>query len=123
MPVKKQANTSKSGDRLGKNLLLTGAAMAAAMLGGNAAAQQNTGAPASATTSDEEIVVTGTRITRPGTVSASPIASVGTAELQIQEPSTVETVIRQLPQFVAGDGGQVNNGSSGAATVDLRGLS
>ena len=94
--------------------------MAAAMLGGNAAAQTATQTPTAS--GDEEIVVTGTRVTRPGTVSASPIATVNSEEIQLQQPSNIETVLRQMPQFVAGDGGQVNNGSSGAATLDLRGL-
>ncbi len=31
-------------------------------------------------------------------------------------------MLRQLPQFLPGNGGQVNNGSSGTSTIDLRGL-
>ncbi|MGH6950187.1 MAG: TonB-dependent receptor plug domain-containing protein, partial [Vitreimonas sp.] len=72
---------------------------------------------------EEVIVVTGSRIARPGFTSNSPIATVGGAELALQQPVNVEELLRNQPQFGAGDGTQTNNGSEGAATVNLRGLS
>ena len=72
---------------------------------------------------DETVVVTGSWIPRPGVVSNSPIATVGAAELDLQQPTDIENVLRDLPQFSPGNGAQVNNGSSGASTLDLRGLS
>ena len=68
------------------------------------------------------IVVTGTRIVREGYVSASPVMTVDAGELEKQNPTDVEQVLRAMPQFAPGNGEQVNNGSSGTSTVDLRGL-
>ena len=70
----------------------------------------------------EQVVVTGTRITLPGVESASPIFSVGAAEIALQNQPTVEKIVRILPAAVPGDGQNVNNGTDGAATIDLRGL-
>ncbi|NJR20605.1 MAG: TonB-dependent receptor plug domain-containing protein, partial [Hyphomonadaceae bacterium] len=70
----------------------------------------------------EVVVVTGTRIQTPGTTSSSPITSVGAAELQFQQSSEVEKVLRDLPITVPGDGENTNNGTAGATTVNLRDL-
>ena len=70
----------------------------------------------------EQVVVTGTRITLPGVESASPIQSVGAAEIALQNQPTVEKIVRILPAAVPGDGQNVNNGTDGAATINLRGL-
>src|SRR5688500_83021 len=70
----------------------------------------------------QEIVVTGTRISVPGAESSSPILSVGAAEIESQLQPEVEKILRVLPITVAGDGQNANNGSAGAATVNLRGL-
>ena len=70
----------------------------------------------------EEITVTGTRITVPGVVSSSPIYSVGSDEIELQAQPEVERILRLLPITKPNDGQNVNNGTDGAATVDLRGL-
>ncbi|MBY0565446.1 MAG: TonB-dependent receptor [Hyphomonadaceae bacterium] len=102
--------------------LLTGASLFAAaavtLAATPAVAQDDTAA-----VEDEEIVVTGSRIARPGFTSTSPIATIGGAELALQQPLNVEELLRNQPQFGAGDGTQTNNGSRGAATLNLRGLS
>jgi outer membrane receptor protein involved in Fe transport len=101
-------------------MTFTGAAMATAFA---ATAHAQDQAPAGAAQSEDEvIVVTGSRIPRPGFTSNSPVATVGAAELDLQQPSDIEQVLRGLPQFVAGNSGQINNGSSGTSTLDLRGL-
>jgi outer membrane receptor protein involved in Fe transport len=70
----------------------------------------------------EEVIITGSRITQPGVVSSSPITSISAEEIgYLQEPE-VEKILRTLPGTIPGDGGNVNNGTAGAATVDLRGL-
>jgi iron complex outermembrane recepter protein len=69
-----------------------------------------------------EIVVTGTRITQPGIESSSPIYSVGAGELEKLGDADVEKVFRQLPSTLPSDGQNVNNGTAGAETLDLRGL-
>ena len=85
------------------------------------------GAPQGALAQDddaqlEEITVTGTRITVPGVVSSSPIYSVGADEIELQAQPEVERILRLLPITKPDDGQNVNNGTDGAATVDLRGL-
>ncbi|MFZ2508120.1 MAG: TonB-dependent receptor [Steroidobacteraceae bacterium] len=79
-------------------------------------------APAWGQTEMGEIVVTGTRITMPGVVSSSPIYSVTAAEIALQQQPEVEKIVRILPITVPGDGQNVNNGTGGASTVNLRGL-
>ena len=58
----------------------------------------------------------------PAAESSSPILSVGVAEIQSQLQPEVEKILRVLPITVPGDGQNANNGSAGAATVNLRGL-
>lgn len=70
----------------------------------------------------EEIVVTGTRVRSPGLISSSPISSVDDFEIGLRQPVTVEEFVRTLSAAVPAAGPGTNNGSPGAATVDLRGL-
>ena len=70
----------------------------------------------------EEVIVTGTRISKPDLVSNSPITTVSAASLEQLNTSTLETQLRQLPQFLPGDTEYLNNGNDGAATINLRGL-
>lgn len=70
----------------------------------------------------DEIVVTGSRIARPNVTSTSPVYSVGAAEIEQQQQPEVEKILRILPVTVPGDGQNVNNGTAGVSTVDLRGL-
>lgn len=76
-----------------------------------------------ATEGSDVVIVTGTRIQREGYVSSSPITTIDADELALKQPVDVEEVLRAMPQFLPGNGGQVNNGSSGTSTLDLRGLS
>jgi iron complex outermembrane recepter protein len=70
----------------------------------------------------EEIVVTGSRIARPDLTSSSPVAQIGAAELKQSGVVNTENLLNTLPQAVPGITSNVNNGSNGTATVDLRGL-
>ncbi len=70
----------------------------------------------------EEVVVTGTRITVPGIESSSPIFSVGDEEIALQQQPEVERILRLLPITKPADGQNVNNGTVGVASIDLRGL-
>jgi len=82
----------------------------------------NTFAQESAGGGLEEIVVTGTRITAPGLTSSSPVVSIGAADIdQLQQPE-IEKIFRDLPITFPSDGQNVNNGTGGAATINLRGL-
>jgi len=70
----------------------------------------------------EEIVVTGTRIKRRNLVSTSPVTQVDSEELLFQGVTRVEDLLNDLPQVIADQASWTNNGTSGTATVDLRGL-
>ena len=70
----------------------------------------------------EEVVVTGTRIKRPGLESSSPIVTIDTQEIDFQQEIDVERILRELPSTIPADNENVNNGTDGVATVDLRGL-
>lgn len=70
----------------------------------------------------EEIVVTGSRIYRADLQANSPIAVFDAEELRITNTTNVEEFLRDMPQFVAAQGANGNNGNDGAATVDLRNL-
>jgi len=82
------------------------------------------GLPAAAQTANDvaEIVVTGTRIPTPNLDSVSPVTAIGAQEFKAQGVTRVEDMINTLPQAFAAQGGAVSNGSTGTATVDLRGL-
>jgi iron complex outermembrane recepter protein len=105
-------STSKSIRRAVQCALWTGAAAAMATQSVYAAEEQNI----------QEVVVTGTRISVPGAISSSPILSIGADEIQLQQATEIEQVLRDLPVTAVGDGSNVNNGSAGAATLNLRGL-
>jgi outer membrane receptor protein involved in Fe transport len=87
------------------------------MLGLAVAAQ-----PAFAQEKMEVVQVTGTRITTPGTSSNSPISSITAEEIKTSQPVAVEEFFKGLPAAVPAIGPGTNNGTGGAATVDLRGL-
>jgi outer membrane receptor protein involved in Fe transport len=69
-----------------------------------------------------QILVTGTRIKQPNLESASPVTVVGAAEVAQTGTTRVEDLVNSLPQVFAGQGSTVSNGSTGTATLNLRGL-
>jgi outer membrane receptor protein involved in Fe transport len=98
--------------------------MASTLLGGLAAfaAASQASAAAAAGSEVSEIVVTGTRIPSPNLTSVAPVTSLGAADIKAQGVSRVEDLINSLPQAFASQGSNYSNGSSGTATVNLRGL-
>lgn len=70
----------------------------------------------------EEIITTGTRIRNENIESASPITTIGQEEIALKQTPNIERVFRDLPITIPGDGENVNNGTAGQATLDLRGL-
>ncbi|MBI1196517.1 MAG: TonB-dependent receptor, partial [Phenylobacterium sp.] len=89
--------------------------VAAMGLATQAAAQEGGGAVS-------EVVVTGTRIPTPNLTSVSPVTAINAADLKAQGVTRVEDMINSLPQAFAAQGAAISNGSSGTATVNLRGL-
>jgi outer membrane receptor protein involved in Fe transport len=70
----------------------------------------------------ETVVVTGSRIPQTGLYSSSPVTAVGHQEVQLEGTTRVETLLNNLPGVFADFGSTDSNGSTGQATVDLRGL-
>ncbi|MBB5519229.1 TonB-dependent receptor plug domain-containing protein [Amphiplicatus metriothermophilus] len=97
-------------------------ASAVALLAAGAVATGAAAQDGAATGEGDVVIVTGTRIQDPNLVAASPINTVGQAEISRQFTPNLERVFRDLPITIPGDGENVNNGTEGAATVDLRGL-
>jgi len=107
------------------NLLATTVICGAVGIATPAFAQQDTAAPQAgpveATAEDDPIVITGSRI--PQNLSASaPVTVLNSAEIRLQGTTRTEDLINSLPQAFAGQGGNIANGATGTATVDLRNL-
>ena len=111
-----------------RRLLASTLFVAASMSAGHAAAQvtqpveASPEAQAEAGRDREEVIVTGSRIARPDLETASPVNVVGSAEINFRQPGTAEELLRDLPSVRPAVGPGVNNGSAGAATIDLRGI-
>ena len=78
----------------------------------------------SPTPRDEEIVVTGSRIDRPGFESPTPLLRVTADELSVASRPNIGAALADLPQFKAGQSPQTSgtNAQAGRFPVDLRGL-
>ena len=70
----------------------------------------------------EEIITTGTRIRNENILAASPVTTIGQEEISLKQTPNIERIFRDLPITIPGDGENVNNGTAGQATLDLRGL-
>ncbi|MES2444975.1 MAG: TonB-dependent receptor [Pseudomonadota bacterium] len=112
-----------SGNLMRKRLLGSTAIAGAFLLAAPAFAQD---APADTTQEEAapggDIVVTGSRIPHPDLESASPVTIIGALEVKQTGTTRVEDLVNALPQVFAGQGGNISNGSTGTATLDLRNL-
>ncbi|WP_126173258.1 TonB-dependent receptor domain-containing protein [Altericroceibacterium xinjiangense] len=70
----------------------------------------------------QSIIVTGSRLAQPNLVSTSPVTVVAAEELRATGTTRVEDLVNSLPQVFAGQGATISNGSTGTATLNLRGL-
>ncbi|MEM9667949.1 MAG: TonB-dependent receptor [Pseudomonadota bacterium] len=71
----------------------------------------------------ETITVTGSRLnTNPNLIAASPVLSVGAEDIDVRGNVRIEDLINILPQVFAGQAGEVSNGATGTASLNLRGL-
>src|SRR6185437_14298090 len=106
-----------------ERLLASSMICGAAFLGLSATQAAAAAAAADASAGEvSEVVVTGTRIPSPNLTSIAPVTTVGNADIKAQGVTRIEDITNSLPQVFAGQGSSITNGSTGAATVDLRGL-
>lgn len=100
------------------------AGLAGATLAGSANAQdaseESSAQPTP--TSLDAVTVTGSRIAVPGVTSSNPVMSVDRDEFTLTQPVAVEEFVRNVPAMTPSMGPGMNNGTAGAATIDLRGL-
>ncbi len=68
------------------------------------------------------IVVTGSLISNPNLVQASPINVTTADTIELKQSNLAEEVLREIPGIVPSIGSAVNNGNGGSSFVDLRGL-
>ncbi len=66
--------------------------------------------------------VTGSRIKQANLTSSSPVTVVSDTEISYQGTVRVEDLINSLPQAFADQGGNLSNGATGTATVNLRNM-
>jgi outer membrane receptor protein involved in Fe transport len=103
-----------------RRTLLLAAAASAPVFAPAAFAQDQEAASGAGTV--EEVVVTGSRIPQPNVEGISPVAVVGAEEVAVRGITRVEDLVNNLPQAFADQGGNISNGSTGTATVNLRNL-
>jgi iron complex outermembrane recepter protein len=95
----------------------------ALLLGAASVATIGIAAPAMAqSTGVETVVVTGSRIPQQGLYSSSPVTAVGQQEMKFEGTTNIENLLNNLPSVFSEEASTVSNGSTGTATVDLRGL-
>ena len=109
---------------LASTLLVAAVAAQSAQAQDSAPADQT--APADDQSQPEEVLVTGSRIVIPGAVSASPLQSIGAAQIQQAGAINVQEVLLQNPTFGTPGISRTNSAfatqSAGVATVNLRNL-
>ncbi|GAC1454933.1 MAG: TonB-dependent receptor [Steroidobacteraceae bacterium] len=67
-------------------------------------------------------MVTGSRIGTPGLQSISPVTAISADEVKASGVTRIEDLLNSLPQVVADQGSGLSMGSTGVATLNLRGL-
>jgi outer membrane receptor protein involved in Fe transport len=70
----------------------------------------------------EQIIVTGSRIPQANLEGTSPVSVLGAQDVEFEGTVQVEDLINNLPQAFADQGGNISNGATGTATVNLRNL-
>ncbi len=105
-------------------ILLSSATSAVALLSSATAYAQATPADDTAAdaASNQTIVVTGSLIRNPNLSASSPVATIGSQELELRQTNVAEEVLRTIPGASPSIGSNVNNGNGGSSYVDLRGL-
>jgi iron complex outermembrane receptor protein len=104
--------------------LLASTIMAGTLIAAPAYAQTAVPAEAAAPVADssDTIIVTGSLLKNPNLIAASPVNVIGANEISLRQSNTAEEILRDLPGVTPDIGSNVNNGSGGAAFVNLRNL-
>ncbi|HEX3397619.1 MAG TPA: TonB-dependent receptor plug domain-containing protein, partial [Steroidobacteraceae bacterium] len=103
--------------------VLGGGSILASLGAANAQTAPATAAAATAPSEQlQEVVVTGSRISVPNQISISPVTFVSALDVQQTGATRVEDLLNSLPQVFAAQGSNISNASTGAASVNLRGL-
>ncbi|MES2497494.1 MAG: TonB-dependent receptor [Pseudomonadota bacterium] len=68
------------------------------------------------------IIVTGSRIPQPNLTGVAPVTVVSSQEIKLQGTTRTEDLLNSLPQVFGDQGGNLANGATGTATVNLRNL-
>jgi outer membrane cobalamin receptor len=68
------------------------------------------------------IPVTGSRIVSPNITSTSPVAQVTATDIKLEGVTNTENLLNNLPQLFADFRGDISNGATGTALVNLRNL-
>ena len=109
--------------RLLASSMISGFTLAAVSATGAYAQTAPAAAPAATSASTvQELVVTGSRIPQPNLTSISPVAAISSNTLKLEGAQRVEDLLNQLPEVIGEQGGNLSNGSTGTATISLRGL-
>jgi outer membrane cobalamin receptor len=109
--------------RFTSNLLATTIICGALGFAAPAFAQDDTVSTAQGEGADQgNIVVTGTRLRSPSLTATSPVTVVNSQEVRLSGTTRTEDLINSLPQAFAAQGANISNGSTGTATLNLRGL-
>ena len=121
-----------NGNTLKKRLLTSAvfAGTALTVFAAPALAQETQDTPVAVTAADEDdvarqqtVVVTGSLIPQSGNLTAtSPVTELGAEQFDIRGTLRAEDLINTLPQAFGAQGGNLANGGTGTASVNLRGL-
>src|SRR5438094_9040322 len=87
-----------------------------------ATAQDSTGQDQPGNAPLQRVEVTGSRIPSLNTEGSSPITTLSAKDIKADGPKNTEDLLNNLPQVFASQGAAISNGSSGTATVNLRGI-
>jgi len=70
----------------------------------------------------EQIIVTGSRIPQPNIEGSSPVSVMSAQDVSLTGAQKIENLMNNMPQVFAAQGGNLSNGSTGTATLNLRNL-
>lgn len=107
-----------------KKLLLQSTTIAGLMATGFAGTAYAQDSDDSFVEEEDTVVVTGSRIVRQDNYTAiGPVNVIGSEDIEIASKASLGDLLEELPSVsFVGDGTNVNNGSGGLQTIDLRGL-